>query len=229
MHLETLATRSLRTVLFMLLTATGPMVKSKTKGNHEFLAAARDLVAKFEQDPARELLSEAHEALEEIDLGHEHATDRQVMRLETLHAWLHLLDVLDRSIDQNFDPNDRPRRFVPSPTFPGGIEPKGGVVDPASISDPKVRADYEKAIAANKARTTRYYLQYEVRTLAGIDSAIDPRYSVPVEAKGFIRHWYGASTADKTELIDAINTEISTSKRRADLLKLIKHGAAIER
>jgi hypothetical protein len=55
-------------------------------------------------------------------------------------------------VDPNFDFTDRPVLHVPTP--PGTGLPSG--VAPNAITDPKLRSEYEMAIARNRAKTQRY-------------------------------------------------------------------------
>jgi hypothetical protein len=78
------------------------------------------------------------------------------LRLRKAQLFLEARRRLADSIDPNFDFDDRPELNVKTP-------PKSGVpsgISPESIKDPKLRSEYESAIARNSAKAQRYNDQY---------------------------------------------------------------------
>lgn len=136
---------------------------------------------------------------------------RATRRAATLHSWLRLLRALDYHLDPGFDPRAVPEKRVgPPPTSGGGALRPGA--DPASIEDPKARAEYEQAIADNRAKAERYRLQVHLHRL---DERVTPR----VEA--FIRGAYTQSALDQQELRAAMDQMVDAPHRRAELAKLL--------
>jgi hypothetical protein len=180
--------------------------------NDQHLMEAEALEKKFQVEMEAERLREAFGALENVRL--ELASDPAVrarLRAATLHSWLHLVRTLDHHLDPDFDPSAVPEmRVQPPPTSDGRVLRPGA--DPASIEDPKARANYEQAIADNRARAERYRLQVHLRRL---DERVTPR----VEA--FIRGAYTQSALDLQELRAAIDQVIDGPHRRAELTKLL--------
>lgn len=75
--------------------------------------------------------------------------------------WLHAWRRLEKEINRDFDFNDRARLNVSPPDesgLPAGIVPEG-------IKDPKLRAQYEAALAANAKKGREYNRQFELRKL----------------------------------------------------------------
>jgi hypothetical protein len=66
---------------------------------------------------------------------------------------------IDAKLIPNFDLETQPALTV-APPLASGL-PAG--VAPESIKDPKIRAEYENELAANRARTAQYYLQSDLR------------------------------------------------------------------
>jgi hypothetical protein len=180
--------------------------------NQEYLNEAQAHVNEFAAEPEPERLREAYQALENVSLVQEQdPIARTRLRADTLSSWLHLLQVLDRLIDPRFDPEDVPFNLVqPPPTSGGVVYPPGA--DPALINDPKARAEYEKAIAANRTNIERYGLQTH---LCRLDERITPR------AEAFIRTSYTSAPHDQQELRTAIDQAITHPPRRAALSKLL--------
>jgi hypothetical protein len=79
------------------------------------------------------------------------------------------------------------------------------------ITDPKVRAEYEQAIAANRTKIRRYRLQIVLRQ---VDK--DLRHDV----RRFIVNAYKPTPESHEEVKQAIERNVSNEKERADLLKL---------
>lgn len=180
--------------------------------NQKYLNEAQARVKEFEAELEPERLREAYMALEDVILVQE--TDpksRARLRTNALSLWLHLLQLLDRFLDPKFNPEDVPEMLVqPPPTTGDVVYPPGA--DPALIDDPKARAEYEKAIAANRAKADHYRLQINLRRL---DERITPR------AEAFIRNFYTPAAIDQKELQTAIDEIIRDPRRKAGLLKLL--------
>ena len=133
-------------------------------------------------------------------------------RQGALELWLRLLDLLDKNFDSAFDPDDIPPKMVRPPALPdpsqGSLRPGAS---PSLIADPKVRAEYEQAIAANRAKIRRYRLQIVLRQ---VDK--DLRHDV----RHFVAIAYKPTPENREEVRKAIERNISSQKERAELLKL---------
>jgi hypothetical protein len=195
-------TTMIRTALpSIVLVATGlnhagkkqRVVHMSSDQNH--LQEARASVDRFAQTLDPDWLEGAIENLESFRWNHE-LDDRQyrAARQDALELWLRLLDLLDRNFDSAFDPDDIPPKMVRPPALPDpsqGSLPPGA--SPSLIADPKVRAEYEQAIAANRAKIRRYRLQIVFR-----------------QVDKDLRH----------DVRKAIERNISSQKERADVLRL---------
>jgi hypothetical protein len=181
--------------------------------NEKYLKEALAHVKEFEAELEPERLHEAYMALENVIWTQERDPKaRAQSRADCLSLWLHLLHMLDRFLDPDFNPKDFPEKLVqPPPTSGGIVYPPGA--DPVLIDDPKARAGYEKAIAANRAKADHYRLQINLRRL---DERIPPR------TEAFIRNSYTSAPGDQAELRTAIDAIIKDRQRKVDLLKLLR-------
>jgi hypothetical protein len=180
--------------------------------NQKNLKESRERANEFErqQDPDR--LREAGRALENVDLVKE--VDPKVrarLRADCLAQWLELVALLDRYIDPAFDPKDVPSTRVEPPEVPGSPSLEPGA-DPALIRDPFARAQYERAIAANRAKATRYRVQTELRR---IGERVFP------QAEIFVRRYYKTTAADERELKGAVDRIIKDPARKTRLSGLL--------
>ena len=118
--------------------------------------------AEFEkkQDPTAvfEALDSIEAAVRDVPPGDVAARRRAVSR------WLSFFALLDRNIDPSWNPNDAPPKGVPPPSTHGAVQ-SSGEVDPSTIQDPAVRAQYERALKANKEAHKRYYAQLQLRRI----------------------------------------------------------------
>ena len=178
--------------------------------NQSFLNEAKTYAKGFEDELEPESLKQAYESLENVQLTKEKdIVKRNQLRLNTLQLWLHLIELLDRHLDPNFNPDDVPERLIqPPPTSKGVVYPPGA--DPSLIDNPQARAQYEKEIADNQAKITNYTLQVKLRRL---DERITPR------TKEFIENSYSASEEDQKELTTKIDEMIENLQRKEDLKK----------
>ena len=78
---------------------------------------------------------------------------------------LYFLAALGRHLDPRFDPADKPVVGAPPPPGYSGVVYPGGEVDPAAITDPVVRAEYERALRQGKAYARWYDLQDQLRRI----------------------------------------------------------------
>lgn len=178
--------------------------------NEKFLKGAEKHVKEFEAEIEADRLREAYMALENVELAQERdAKARIQLRKECLYLWLEIVELLDRHLDPKFDPEDVPENLVqPPPTSTGIVYPPGA--DPKLIDNHEARAEYEKAIAANSARTNNYRLQIQ---LSRLDEQITRR------AEAFIRNSYTFKPNDRQEAKTAILKIIKNPKRQEGLLK----------
>ena len=160
-----------------------------------------------EQDATRVL-----EALELVE-----AAEREVpvgdtaARKQALAQRLRFFAALDRNIDSKWDVNNVPVRGVKPPET-GGMVYATGEVDPSTIADPSVRAEYERALAANKEYARWYDVQDQLRR-------IDERSMRFVEL--FLAERYTDSPADRTELEELLAAVPLSDARKAQLRALM--------
>lgn len=76
--------------------------------------------------------------------------------------WLHAWQRLEKEVDSRADADDRPLLSVMPPP---GAHPRIPGISPEAIKDPKLRAQYEAAIAANRRKIEHYNRQHELRQL----------------------------------------------------------------
>ena len=91
------------------------------------------------------------------------------MALESVEAardlplWLQFFAALDGIIDPAFDPTFIP--WQPQPPETKGIVYGTGEVDPETIEDPAVRAEYVRALKASKDYERHYSTQMQLRSI----------------------------------------------------------------
>lgn len=203
------------TILLILL-GSGSQAETQTMNNNEkFLNGARIEAKAFETEGEPERLRACYMALENVAPAQEASPESRVtVRAAALSLWLHLLQVLERTLDPRFNPDDLPDNQVQPPPTTGGVRYPPGAA-PALIDDPRARAEYEQAIAANRAKADQYRLQIQLRRL---DEQITPR------AEAFIRHAYTCHPDDRQEVKAAILKAITNPQRQAGLLRACYEG-----
>jgi hypothetical protein len=113
-----------------------------------------------EQDPVL-----VHEALDLIETAErDMPAGDTAARKQALSRRLRFFAALDRNIDPMWDPKDKPVMGV-SPPLSHGVVYSSGEVDPATIPDPEVRAQYVQALKANKDDYQRYSVQSQLRRI----------------------------------------------------------------
>ena len=80
-------------------------------------------------------------------------------RRRQVKAWLHMWQRIEDAMDPNWDPNESFGRHAEPP--PGSGIPTGA--SPEAIQDPKLRAEYEKAIEVHRRKMAYYSEQYDLR------------------------------------------------------------------
>jgi hypothetical protein len=198
-----------------ILVATSVLLKATPMmANQNYLEEAQSNANAFEESHEPERLRAAYLALENVILGQEKGDPgpRAHLRMECLRLWLHLLDLLDRSLDPNFEVGDVPVKIVEPPAVPGDIVLRPGA-DPAKIADPKARAEYESAIAANRVKANNYREQIGLRRL---------NEHLPTRVEAYIQNSYTSVRSDQEELRTAIDGLIKSPRRKADLLRLLE-------
>jgi hypothetical protein len=207
---------ALTSIFIVAVGSAQSSTKSGTKHmmrNQNNLHEVQSHLEHFETSQDPDWLVKAQETLGEVLLTEERDPKvRKEIRLHMLDMWLRLLDSLDRHFDPAFDENDTPQKLVQPPALP---DPKQGSLRPGAspslIADPKLRAEYEHAIAANRAKTKRYRLQLLLRRMGG---------SLRQEVHGFIASAYKPTPEDRDEVRKAIERNIASDMEKATLLKL---------
>jgi hypothetical protein len=173
----------------------------------ETIQTARGTIQDYDRthDPA--MLRKAGEQLDLVDLfAARSAEQRATARLRTLETWLMVLSRVDTAKGPEPDPNDPPASKVAPPLVPGHFYLPGA--DPAQITDPRAREEYEKSIVRNQEKTERWrrYWDWE---------AID--IEVTQGARRFIKRFYTAAPPDQKELHETMARE-DLSERRVEQL-----------
>ena len=83
-----------------------------------------------------------------------------ISRNEVAAMWCHLVARIEQGIDPNFDERDRPPLNAP---LPKGLSWGHSGMPPEAISDPILRAEYEKAIADNHKKAEYWNEQVHLR------------------------------------------------------------------
>jgi len=176
----------------------------------------QQMTAKFaafeaEQDPTL-----VYEALDLIE-----ATERSLpagdtaTRKQALSRRLRFFVALDRTIDPTWNPENIPVRGV-SPPLTHGIVYSSGEVDAATIPNPAVRAEYERALKASKDYERWYNMQFQLRR-------IDERAMRFVER--LLAERYTKSEEDRQEFEALLAVSSVDEQRKARLRELIlKHA-----
>ena len=113
-----------------------------------------------EQDPT--LVHEALDLIEAAERGV--SAGDTAARKQALSRRLCFFAALDRNTDPMWDPKDVPVKGVPPPLSHGKVY-GSGEVDPATIPDSEVRAQYVQALKANKDDYQRYFVQLQLRRI----------------------------------------------------------------
>lgn len=139
----------------------------------------------------------------------------KTMRKQKAELWLAARRRVESSIDPTFDFNDRP--FLNVATPPGSREPSG--VSPEFIKDPKLRAEYERAIAENSAKARRFNDQYWLKRNA-------PDFCKNVER--YLVNAYSRPPTDPAELERLLAQYIDDNGVRARILDEVRKGGRVE-
>ena len=171
---------------------------------------ARELLLQYEKSHDPLLLQRAGEKLESVDLLPVQGSDeRTAARLQTLQAWLAILVRVDLAKDPSFTGDDPPATKVSPPTTPGGPAYLPGV-DPKQVRDPKVRADYERAIEQNRQKAAQSQRQWQWKALD---------IEVSEGAARFVKRYYSASPPDQQELRAEMEKTALSKERQRKLAK----------
>lgn len=133
--------------------------------------------------------------------GEEWARVRNTKTKMWLQGWQQLRLQMNRS----FDFNDVPSLNV---SLPAGATGVAGM-SPAQIKDPKLRAEYEDAIAANARKAEEYRRQYKLRQL---DQLFSPK------AEEYVVRVYSRDPANLSELKQLLEAYIDDYALREKIL-----------
>ena len=158
------------------------------------------------QDPT--LVLEALETIEaaERDMPIGDAAARK----QALSRRLRFFAALDRNVDPQWDPKKVPVRGTTPPATHGMVY-SSGEVDPSTITDPAVRAEYERALKASKDYQKWYDVQFQLRQ-------IDQRALRFVER--LLAERYTQSPADRREF-DELLAASSVSEARKKQIRAL--------
>lgn len=133
------------------------------------------------------------------------SVSREEHRKEKVLWWFRGLQRLDREIDKNFDVNDAPIANIsqlPNTGLPSGVEP-------SAIKDPKLRKEYEIALAKNKKKAQYFNRQYKLIQLNQV---------FPRQAELYISSAYSRRHVNLEELKQFLETYISDLSARKTIL-----------
>jgi hypothetical protein len=135
----------------------------------------------------------------------------KTLRKQKAELWLAARRRVESAVDPKFDFDDRAELNVPTP--PGSREPNG--VSPEFIKDPKLRAEYERAIAENSAKIRRFNDQYWLKQNV-------PGFYKNVEQYLIIS--YTRPPADPSELEWLLAQYVDDNGVRARILEQVRKG-----
>jgi hypothetical protein len=200
-------------ILAVALISGNHVTQAKTMTeNEKHLSEARKRIEQFNSELEAVHLLEASQELVDVNLRVEHNTEvRRKLRSDALSLWLTLIKILDQKIDPEFDEKDVPPMLVDPPPVPGEVLRPGAT--PEKIADPTLRAEYEKAIEANRARQRNYRLQLNLKRLSE---------RIPPQAEEFIKTAYSSGADEKEEVKAAVMKHIENIDRQNRLIGLLK-------
>jgi len=135
--------------------------------------------------------------------------DWSALRRKKAGLWLEAWRRLDSSIDPKFDFSDLPLVNVPPP--PGVPFGAGGVLE--AIKDPRLRADYEAAVARNNAKASRHMEQGWLKQTI-------PQFHRLAEL--YIGEAYSKPPSAISELEKLLQEYVSDSSARSRVLAAVK-------
>ena len=138
------------------------------------------------------------------------STEWPSTRRDAATRWLEALARVEAEIDESFDPEDVPvLNLVPAETaLPAGTAPE-------VVQDPRLRREYEQAIAENGVRITRYGQQTSLRRLLDRYRPVAEQYVVAA---------YARPPEAGAELRDLLERYVARPERRAALLAAVAQG-----
>jgi hypothetical protein len=128
------------------------------------------------------------------------------LREQKARLWLSTRRRILESIDPAFDFSDRPFLNVAPP--PQSAVPAG--ISPEAVKDPKLRAEYEAAIARNSAKARRFNKQYWLKRNA-------PRFYE--ETERYLVNAYSRPPADSPQLEQLLSEYVEDNTVRSRILK----------
>lgn len=131
------------------------------------------------------------------------------LRRAKARLWLGTWRRLAKSIDPNFDSGDLPLLNVSPP--PGSAVSAGAA--PEAIRDPKLRGEYERAIALNAAKANRYNEQHWLKQNAP---------SFFKEAETYLVNAYATPPADLSELGRLLSEYIDSEDVRKRVIEAVR-------
>jgi hypothetical protein len=134
--------------------------------------------------------------------------ERRELRRSRFGELLTILAAIDAETDPSFNPKDVPSSTV-APPLSGGVILDSGI-DPKHVKDPRARAEYERAIAANAQKAKRYEFQTGLRRINEDASA---------EVEKAFHDPYAATERGQQEMKAAIERLIENPARKASLLE----------
>lgn len=135
--------------------------------------------------------------------------DRQILRRAETERLMVLWDRMEATIDPNWDPDELVYRNVQPP--PGVDHPAG--VAPEVITDPVLRAQYEKAIEENDRKVKRRNEQKSLREM---------RPSVIRSLAAYCAGAYGATPQDDAWLESVLARHVSDPEVRSQIMKAVQ-------
>jgi len=130
------------------------------------------------------------------------------LRFQKANLWLGTWAQFATSMDPTFDATEVPMINIEPPV--GSMVPSGA--SPEDVKDPKLRAEYERRLADNQARSARIAEQQYLRMNA------NQFYS---EAENYLVHAYSRPPSDSAELERLLIENGIDSSTRSSLLKKI--------
>ena len=136
----------------------------------------------------------------------------KTLRQQKTELWLAARRRVQTSVDPAFDFNEP---FFLNVAPPAGSGLPAGIA-PESVRDPKLRAEYERAIAENSAKTRRFNDQYWLKKNA-------PDFYQNVER--YLVNAYSRPPADSNELERLLARYVDDNGVRARILEQVRNGS----